>query len=110
MRYISLIRDPSTTAGNDGGRDLQVTELFNGPFRRILEVRLQNGAVLKRHHAAEPITVYCVSGTGVFKAGTDLDDEQRLEAGTLITLDAGIDHEVVAEPDLTIIVSRFKSN
>lgn len=110
MRYISLIRDPSTAAGPDGGRDKQVTELFNGPFRRILEIRLQNGAVLARHHAAEPITVYCVSGAGVFKAGTDLDDTQRLDAGSLITLDAGVDHEIAAEPDLTIIVSRFKSN
>ena len=39
----------------------QLTELYNGPFRRIVEVRLKDEGVLARHNAAEPITVFCLA-------------------------------------------------
>ena len=110
MQNITLIRDPGAAAADDSARDKQITELFNGPFRRILEVHLRNGAVLSRHNAAEPITVYCISGNGVFAAGDELEDRQPLSAGTLLTLEAGIYHEVTAEPDLQFILSKFKNS
>lgn len=53
--------------------------------------------------AREPITVFCLAGKGVFRAGANLEDEQNLTAGTLITLDADIEHEVAAAPDVFII-------
>ena len=70
-------------------------------------MRLQNGAVLSRHKADVPITVLCLSGNGIFTAGTDLEDSQDLRAGTLITLEAGIEHEVTAAPSLHFIITRF---
>ncbi|MEO6656349.1 MAG: hypothetical protein ABIO36_09740, partial [Pyrinomonadaceae bacterium] len=88
-------------------RDKQVNELLKGAFRRIVEVRLKNGAVLSRHKADVPITVVCLSGSGIFTAGKDLEDSQELRAGTLITLEAGIEHEVTAAPSLHIIVTQF---
>ena len=109
MKYITVIKDPGAAdAGVADGKTLN--ELFNGPFRRIVEVSLRDGAVLARHHALEPITVYCVSGSGVFTAGTHLEDSHDLRPGTLITLDAGVEHEVSAEPDLHLIVSKFKGS
>lgn len=107
MKHIELIKHLDLNAKSDIGNDIQVGELFNGVFRRIVEVRLQNGAVLSRHNADVPITVLCLSGSGVFTAGTDLDDSQDLRAGTLITLEAGIEHEVTADPSLHIIVTKF---
>lgn len=73
----------------------------------IVEIMLRDGDVLKRHSAAEPITVLCLSGNGTFRAGPDLSETIPLKAGTLITLDAGVEHEAAAAPDLHLLVSKF---
>jgi quercetin dioxygenase-like cupin family protein len=44
----------------------------------------------------------------MFRAGSDLSDEQTLVAGTLITLEGGVEHEVVAQPALDLLVTKFK--
>lgn len=95
----------SGEAGN-----IELKELFNDPFRRIVEVRLKDGAVLSKHKALEPITVLCLGGKANFLAGSELEDEQRLLAGTLIELGAGIEHEVVADPAVHLIVTKYKGN
>lgn len=107
MKYIELLGELGSDIDVDTGRDKVVDQLYDGAFRRIVGVRLRNNAVLSRHHAPVPITVYCVSGNGVFKAGSDLEDSQNLRAGTLITLEAGVEHEVIADPELHILVSKF---
>lgn len=107
MNHIELIKDIDLKEPTDLQTDKVVSELYRGAFRRIVEVRLQNGAVLSRHKADVPITVLCLSGSGIFTAGTDLEDSQDLRAGTLITLEAGVEHEVTAAPSLHIIVTKF---
>lgn len=88
-------------------KDKEVNKLFDGPYRTLIEVRLQNGAILSRHKAAEPITVLCLSGKGIFRTG---NDSQGLQAGILITLEGGVEHEVVAEPALHILVTKIKDS
>jgi quercetin dioxygenase-like cupin family protein len=110
MKNIQLIKTFELSAATDFEKDKEVNQLFDGPFRKILEVRLQHGAVLQKHQANEPITVFCLSGTGVFSAGKNLEDSQDLHAGTFITLEGGVEHEVVAEPSLHIIVTKFKNS
>ncbi|MEQ1643036.1 MAG: hypothetical protein ABL959_06285 [Pyrinomonadaceae bacterium] len=107
MKHIKLLGELGSDVDVDTGKDKVVDQLYDGAFRRIVGVRLRNNSVLSRHHAPVPITVYCVSGSGVFSAGADLEDLQDLRAGTLITLEAGVEHEVIAEPELHIIVSKF---
>ncbi len=108
MKNIELVQDLSIDTNDEWDKDISVQEIFNGPFRRIVEVRLRNKAVLKRHKADVPITVQCLSGTGTFYAGSDLEESIALHAGLLITLDAGVEHEVKAAPQLQILVSKFK--
>ena len=110
MKHIKLIKVIDLDANAVLEKDKEVGELFNGTFRRLVEVRLQNGADLAKHKANEPITVFCVSGSGVFRAGSDLEDSYVLRAGALITLEAGVEHEVVAEPALHLIVTKFKDS
>lgn len=107
MKHIELLGELGSDIDDDTSKDKVVNQLYDGAFRRIVEVRLRNNGVLSRHHAAVPITVYCVSGTGIFSAGADLEDSQDLRAGTLITLEAGVEHEVIADPELHILVSKF---
>lgn len=107
MKHVQLIKELDLNAASGLQSDKEVSEIFRGPFRRVVEVRLQNGAVLSRHKADVPITVLCLSGSGTFTAGTDLEDSQELRAGTLLTLEAGIEHEVIAAPSLHVIVTKF---
>jgi quercetin dioxygenase-like cupin family protein len=65
---------------------------------------------LSKHKANEPITVFCLAGSGTFRAGKDLEDRQKLVAGTLITLEPEIEHEVAAEPAIHILVTKFKND
>ncbi|MBK6749286.1 MAG: hypothetical protein KA956_03960 [Pyrinomonadaceae bacterium] len=110
MKHIKLIKDPIHDRNADDAKDKTVEQLYDGTFRRLVEVRLRNNAVLARHHADVPITVYCISGKGVFAAGSELDEFQELRPGTLLTLEAGIEHEVVADPEVHILVTKFKAN
>ena len=85
-----------------------VTHLLDDGQCRVVSVELCGGERLTKHHAAEPISVLCLSGRGSFTAGPDLAERIDLEEGTLITLPAGIEHEVIAEPDLRILVTKYK--
>jgi quercetin dioxygenase-like cupin family protein len=88
--------------------DKEVREVFSGERRQLLEIRLRNGAVLTKHKAAEPITVLCLDGSGTFFAGAELEESQPMRAGTLVTLKGGIAHELRAEPEVRVLVTKFK--
>lgn len=107
MKYINALAELGSELPFGEGREMEVRELFNGPRRRVLDIRLRNSAVLKRHKAAEPITVQCVSGSGTFRAGPELEESIEFRPGTLITLEPDIDHEAAANPELHILVTRF---
>jgi quercetin dioxygenase-like cupin family protein len=89
-------------------KNKEVTKIFDGARRQIIEVNLQNGEILSKHKAQEPITVFCLAGNGKFFAGENLEEEIELSAGVLLTLDGGIEHEAIAAPDLKILVTKFK--
>lgn len=110
MKHIELLGELGADADAEWVGDKVVKKLYDGAFRQIVAVRLRNSAVLSRHHAGVPITVYCVSGNGKFNAGADLEDSQDLHARTLITLEAGVEHEVIAEPEIHILVTKFKDS
>ncbi len=91
-------------------KPFEITELFNGERRRLLEIKLSGGEVLKNHKAAEPITVFCISGNGTFKAGENLEDEIELKSGTLLTLEPEVPHEIEAKPELRLLLTKFKKD
>lgn len=108
MKNIELLKNLEIGGIFPSEKPKEVKEIFNGARRRIVEVKLRAGEMLTKHKAVEPITVLCLAGTGVFRAGRDLEDEQKLEPGTLITLEGGVEHEVVATPALNLLVTKFK--
>jgi quercetin dioxygenase-like cupin family protein len=85
-----------------------VKEIFIGDRRRMVEVILRDSEKLAKHKAAEPITVLCLSGGGRFYAGAELEESYVLRPGTLLTLEPNIEHEVLAEPAIHILVTKFK--
>jgi quercetin dioxygenase-like cupin family protein len=110
MKNIQSVIDLSSGQPWEQDGDKQAREVFSGERRQLLEIRLRNGAVLTKHKAAEPITVLCLDGNGTFYAGAELEDAQKMTAGTLVTLEADVLHEVSAEPDIHILVTKFKNN
>lgn len=110
MKHIKIIKELDLDTTIDLPKDIEVNEIFKGAFRRIVEVRLQSNAVLSRHKADVPITVFCVSGMGRFNAGSELEDSQDLRPGTMITLEADVEHEVTADPAIHLIVTKFQPN
>ncbi|HEY8563812.1 MAG TPA: hypothetical protein VIL74_25760 [Pyrinomonadaceae bacterium] len=91
-------------------KNKEVREIYNGARRRMVEVKLGENAVLTKHKAAEPISVLCLAGSGTFRAGADLEESLELSAGVLVTLEAGVEHEVAAAPAIHLLVTKFKEN
>ena len=89
-------------------KDINVREIINDDRHRVLEISIRAGAVLKRHKAAEPITVLCINGSGRFYAGANLEEYAEISRGSLVALERDVDHEVTAGSDLRILVTRFK--
>jgi Uncharacterized conserved protein, contains double-stranded beta-helix domain len=110
MKQIELLKNFTFGRVPQGEKNREVAEIYNGARRRIMEIVLRRGETLARHKAGEPITVFCLAGSGTFRAGRNLEEERKLEAGTLVTLEAGIEHELVAEPEIHILVTRFKND
>ena len=108
MKSIELINNLKIGEIAESEKSKEVKEIFNGTRRRLIQVKLRNSEVLAKHKAVEPITVLCLAGNGVFRAGADLSEEQPLIAGTLITLEGGVEHEVIAQPALDLLVTKFK--
>ncbi|HEY0050197.1 MAG TPA: hypothetical protein VGB68_12960 [Pyrinomonadaceae bacterium] len=109
MKNIEFIKTFSLGETVGIGKPKDVVEIFNGSRRRMVQVNLRSGEILSKHKANEPITVFCLAGNGTFKAGPLLEDEQKLVAGTLITLEGGVEHEVIAEPEISLLVTKFKA-
>ena len=83
-------------------------EVWNDSHSVGVELKIQAGAVLARHSALQPIKVLCLSGSGRFAAGEDLDSAAPLVSGTVIALEAAIPHEVTADTELHLLVTKFK--
>lgn len=108
MKKIELIKNLELKEISLSENNKEVKEVFKGTRRSLIEITLCNNEILAKHKAIEPITVLCLAGSGTFRAGNDLEDVVKLDAGTLLTLEGGIKHEVAAEPDLRLLITKFK--
>lgn len=108
METLKLLEKFDLGGQVKSAKNKEVRELYNGTRRRLLEIKLTENAVLTKHTAPEPITVLCLAGKGTFRAGENLEEKLDLSAGVFLTLEAGIEHEVAAEPEIHILVTRFR--
>lgn len=109
-KNVHLIEKFELNSAVKSQKPLEVVEIFNGNRRRLLKIKLIDGEILKKHQAPEPITIFCLAGKGVFKAGENLEDEISLEAGVLLTLEANVPHELIAKPELCLLLTKFKKD
>lgn len=88
------------------GKELDKNLLFEGARRKIAQINMRNGKSLGTHSADVPFLLYCVDGRGKLILGED-KTEVSLNPGRMITVEAGVPHDVAAEPELSILVIRF---
>ncbi len=88
------------------GEDKQVVSLFAGPRRTLVQITLRNGATLKAHKAAVPITIHCVAGSGTLTV-SDPGAAVPLKPGVLVTLEPGVVHEIAAAPSVSVLLTQF---
>jgi len=108
MSNLQFVTKIDLCSLDDGSKPMEVRKLFDGEDATLIEIKLRDRHTLTRHKAVESITVLCLAGKGMFRAGSHLNEEHELVAGTLISVAAGIEHEVEAQPDVTILVTKFK--
>lgn len=88
------------------GTSLEKRILDKGERRIIAEVTLREGKSLGVHTENTPFIVYGIAGEGVLVLG---DDEKSIPitSGVLVTVETGIAHDVVAKPNLSILVFKL---
>jgi len=91
------------------GKDTEISLLFDGARRKIMQITLRQNSVLKAHQAAEPITIQCVAGAGDLLDVTK-KEIYKLSPGVLITVEPEVVHEVRALPEVSILLTRFKED
>ena len=91
------------------GKDKEVTPLFDGERRKIVQITLRNKAVLDAHKAAEPITIQCVAGKGLLIVGEE-KEEVELKEGVLVTIEPNVVHEIRALSKVSVLLTKFKEN
>ncbi|MBK6591101.1 MAG: hypothetical protein IPG58_19630 [Acidobacteria bacterium] len=89
------------------GKDKEVTPLFDGERRKIVQITLRNKAVLDAHKAAEPITIQCVAGKGLLIVGEE-KEEVELKEGMLVTIEPNVVHEIRALSKVSVLLTKFK--
>ncbi len=107
MKHIEHITDLAL-GGQIDAASPKAREIYDGPGRKLIEITLSDGGVLAKHISHDPITVLCVSGNGTFRAGPGLEESIVMTPGVLITLAAEVEHEVTAEPDIKLLVTKFR--
>ena len=107
MKNIKLLQKFDLGGAVVSEKDIDVSPLFDGSRRKIIVIKLKNGNALKKHKANEPITILCLAGGGRFLAGNDLEESLNLIAGSFITLEPGVEHEIHPDPDISILLTKF---
>lgn len=106
MNYIKLLTENNFKSNQKPEKNKEVGVLLN-ENHKIISINLYNGEILAKHMANTSISVLCLSGNGTFRAGNNLEEEQKLTQGTLLYLEKTIPHEIVAETELKILVTKF---
>ena len=90
----------------EDGKPLSKKMLDKGEKRIIAEVTLRDGKGLGAHTEETPFMVYGIAGKGELILG-DKEKSITIEPGVLVTIETGVAHDVVATPNLSILVFKL---
>ena len=90
----------------EDGKPLSKKMLDKGDKRIIAEVTLRDGKSLGVHTEDTPFLVYGIAGKGELILG-DNEKSITIEPGVLVTVEAGVAHDVIATPNVSILVFKL---
>ncbi len=90
----------------EDGKPLSKKMLDKGERRIIAEVTLRDGKALGVHTENTPFMVYGIAGEGVLVLG-DNEKSIPITPGVLVTVETGVAHDVIAKPNLSILVFKL---
>lgn len=100
------ILDLKTEIGE--GKDQEVKILFEGERRKIAQLTLRNGKRLESHSVEEPIVIQCIAGSGeVLIQNDEAEKTIELLPGKILTIEGRVLHDVIARPEVSILLIRF---
>ncbi len=100
---------PNLQTESGQGKDTEISLLFDGTRRKIMQITLRREAILKSHKVAESVTIQCVAGAGDLLDVTR-NETYKLSPGVLITVEPEVVHEVRALPEMSILLTKFKED
>ncbi len=80
--------------------------IVDEPALKLVSIVLRNGTELPEHHAAVPVTIQSLSGSGTVVAGKE---RLKLDPGHAVVLAPNVPHAVIPEPgkDLVLLVHHL---
>jgi len=90
----------------EGGKPLEKDLLFKSGKNIIANVTLRDGKALGVHTEKNAFWVIATAGKGKLVLG-DNEEMIELKPGVMVTVKPGIPHDVVAKPNLSILVVKF---
>lgn len=87
------------------GKEREVQTLLADPWRKLVLIRLRNGALLADHSARVPIVIQTLLGKGSLNVAGKV---YPLTPGVVVPVDAHAVHHVQADPALAILVTFFR--
>jgi len=96
----------SYTATINDGKALEKNLLFKSEENIIANVTLRDGKAMGVHTEKNAFWVLGAAGRGKLVLG-DNDKTIELKPGAMVLVKAGIPHDVIAEPELSILIVKF---
>ena len=94
------------TTAIENGKPLEKNLLLKNDENVIANVTLRDGKSLGMHTEDNAFWVAATAGSGQLILGKN-EKVIELKPGTIVTVNPGIPHDVVAKPDLSILVIKF---
>ena len=86
----------------EGLKDATTHALTKTDHLELIRMVLPAGKEIREHSAPKEITVHCIEGAIELRCH---DTTQRLEAGRMLFLDAGVSHSLRAVEDSSVLVT-----
>ncbi|MGE0825091.1 MAG: hypothetical protein AB7P18_23615 [Candidatus Binatia bacterium] len=87
------------------GKEREVQTLLADQWRKLVLIRIRQGAILADHSAQVSITIHALLGRGILRLG---EEEHVLVPGVIVPDNAHVIHNVQGDPDLAILVTFFR--
>ncbi len=89
----------------ENGQELEKNILLKNENNIIAQVTMRNGKSLGMHSEAGAFWVFATGGSG--KLIFENDRIVKLAPGKLITVKPGVPHDVIADPEVSIMIIKF---